>query len=105
MRERADGNEIHAGLGNGADGGQVHAAAGLGLGAALDFLHRQPQLHRVHVVEQDDVRARVGGLLDLFQRVGLDLDFQLREFCARASNRGGDGVGLFVPQARRGGCP
>ena len=105
MRERADGNEIHAGFGNRLDAGQVHAAAGLGLRAALDFLHRQPQLHRIHVVEQNDVRARVGGLLDLFQRVGLDLDFQSRKFFARAPDRRRDGVGLLRLAARRGGCP
>ena len=34
MRERADGNKIHAGRGDGADGFQIHAAAGFSLGAA-----------------------------------------------------------------------
>ena len=43
-------------FGNRADVCQIHAAAGLGLRAAFDFLHRQPQLYRVHVVEQNDVR-------------------------------------------------
>ncbi len=71
----------------------------------LTFLHRQPQLHQVHVVEQDDVRARVGRLLHLLQRVGFDLDFQFRESCARALNGRGDGIGRLISQARPGGCP
>ena len=105
MRERADGNEIHAGPGNGADVRQIHAAAGLGLRAAFDFLHRQPQLNQVHVVEQNDVRARLGGLLDLFQGVGFDLDFQFRKFFARAGDGGGDGIRFFIRAARRDDCP
>ena len=35
---------------------------------------------------------------DLLQRVGLDLDFQIWKFFARAPDRGGDGVRLFVTQ-------
>ena len=84
MRQRTDGNEIHTGFRNRLNAGQIHAAAGLGLRAAFDLLHRQPQLHWVHVVEQNDVRARGGGLPGLLQRVSLDLDFQLRIFFARA---------------------
>ena len=98
MRERADGNEIHAGPGNRADVRQVHAAAGLGLHAAFDFLHRQPQLNRVHVIEQDNVRPRIGGLLDLFQGVRFDLDFEIRIFFPRALDGGGDGIRFFAVQ-------
>jgi hypothetical protein len=48
-------------------------------------LHGEPQLNQVHVVEQNDVRAGLGGLFDLFQRVGFDFDFQFcGNFCARA---------------------
>ena len=105
MRQRADRDEIHAGLGDGADAGQSHAAAGLGLRAALALLHRQAQLHQVHVVEQDDVRARRDRLLDLLQRVGFDLDLELRVFGPRALDGGGNGVGRFIPAAPPGGCP
>ena len=41
MRERADGNEIHTGLGNRANGFQIHTAAGLGLCAAGNNFHRR----------------------------------------------------------------
>ena len=39
MRERADRNEVHAGLRNGADRCQGYPAAGLRLGMAEAFLH------------------------------------------------------------------
>ena len=98
MRERADGNKIHAGLGDGADGFQIHAAAGFGFRAAIDNFHRLPQLYQIHVVEQNEVRAGVHSLFDLFQSVGFDFDFQLRKFFARALDGGGDGIRLFVLQ-------
>src|SRR5436190_23184925 len=47
MRECADGNEVHPGLGNLSDAGQVNPAAGFGFGAPLGLLNRHPQLHQV----------------------------------------------------------
>ena len=98
MRERADGNEIHAAAGNGMDVSGVYAAAGLSPRVALDLLHRQPQLNRVHVVEQNEVRAGIGGLFGLLQSIGLDFNFQLGKFFTRPRHGGGDGVRFLVLQ-------
>ena len=84
MRERANGNKIDTCFGNGANICQVHTAAGFGFRAAFDFFHRKPQLHWIHVIEQNDVRACIGGLRDLFQCVGLDPNLQFRKFFTRA---------------------
>jgi len=61
-------------------------------------------LHGIYVVEQDDVCACGGGLLGLLQRLGLDLDFQLRKFFARAPDGGGDGV-RCASRSAASGCP
>ena len=62
MRQRPDGNPVHAGLGDGAHGVEPHAAARLGPRAAGNQPHRLAQLGGRHVVEEDNVRTRVGGL-------------------------------------------
>jgi len=98
MGDGADGDEIDAGGGDGADGFQVHAAAGFGAGAAGNELYGAAQLGGGHVVEQDDIRARRGGLGDLGEGVRLHLDLEPGEFFARAGDGGGDGVGRFVVQ-------
>src|ERR1022692_2445685 len=42
VRERADGNEVPARIGNRAHTPKIHTAAGFGLRTASDFLHREP---------------------------------------------------------------
>ena len=96
--ERADGNKIHARPGNRMDGFQIYTAAGFGLHAAIDNFYSLPQLFQIHVVQQYEIRAGIHSLFDLFQSVGLDLDFQHRKFFPRAPNRGGDGIRRFIPQ-------
>ena len=98
MRERADGNEIYAAARNRADSAETHAAAGLGFRAAFGDFYRLSQLHGRHVVQQDDVRARVSGLRNLFERVGLDFHLQPGKFLARLLNRGGHSIRFFILQ-------
>jgi hypothetical protein len=96
MRKRADGNKIHAGRGNRADGFQVHAAAGLGFRAAFHNFYSLPQLFQIHVVQQYEIRAGIHSLFDLSQRIGFDLDFEFRKLFARALNRSGNCIRLFI---------
>jgi hypothetical protein len=99
MRERADGDKIHAGLGDGAHGGEINAATGFGLGTPFALLHSETQLHEGHVVEQYEIRAGGRALLDLFERVGFDFNLELRIFCARLFDGGGDSVRLRSTQS------
>ena len=98
MRQSADGNVIHARFSDLPDRAQVHPAAGLGFCLAFGLLHGHPHLHEVHVVQQDDVRARSQGLLHLLQSVGLDFDRALWVLIARAFDRRSDGVRRRVSQ-------
>ena len=59
VRERADGDPVDARLGDHAHRVEVHSPRRLGHSASSDQLHRVAQLMQLHVVEQDDVRARV----------------------------------------------
>ena len=65
MRERADGDEVDAGLGDRADGVERDAAGRLELGAAGDERDGARELGRRHVVEQDPVGAGVERLAHL----------------------------------------
>ena len=87
MRERTDGDVVHAGLGDGADGRKVYPAARLGLAAAIDESRGLAELFRRHVVEEDDVRAGIGGLANLLERVGLHFNLELGKLFARSPNR------------------
>ena len=71
----------------------------------LHLLHRQAQLNRVHIVEQDEFRPRLHRLLHLLQRVRFHLHFELRVFRPRPLDRGRNGVGRLVLSAPPDGCP
>ncbi len=98
MGERADGNVIHAGFGNGADIGEIDAAAGLGQGAALHFFHGETKLNESHVVQEDNVGGCGDGLINLFECIGLDFNLEFGITGAGAGNGGGDGIGRFIAQ-------
>src|ERR1700687_5612229 len=74
VREPADREQIDAGGGDGGGGGGPDAAGGLGEGAATGAAHRLGEDVERHVVEQHDVHAQGQGLVELRQRVHLDLD-------------------------------
>ncbi len=96
MRQRSDGDEIHARLGNRPHAGQRYATAGLGLCLAFAFLHCQSQLHRIHVIEQHHVRSCGYRLFDLFQRVRFDLYFESRILLSRAPDGCGNGIRRLI---------
>lgn len=99
MSECASGNEINAGFGNGADGREIDAAAGFGFCPAFALLNGEPQLDQVHVVQQDEIRTRRNRLIYLFECVGFDFHFDLRVFCARGADGGGDCIWLGIAQS------
>ena len=76
MREGAHGDEVDAGLGDGADRLERDAAGGLELRPPGGELDRTAQEHGRHVVEQDSVGAGGKRLADLVERVALDLDLE-----------------------------
>jgi hypothetical protein len=98
MCECPDGNEINPGLRDGANGGKIHAAAGLSFGPAFALLHREPELHERHVVEQNEIGSRRRALFDLFERVRFDFDLELRIFRARGLDGRRNGIRLGVAQ-------
>ncbi len=80
MRDCADRNKIHAGLGNRANRLQIHAAAGFGFGAMIHNLHRCAQLCDAHIIKQNDVRIRIRSLHNLLQRIGFNFNFSFGNF-------------------------
>lgn len=98
MSDGADGNKIHARQCDVADGLEIHSTARLRQRASSDDLDRRAQLPVAHVVQQDDVRPRIGCLRRLLQRVGLNLDFQLGKLFSGARHSRGNGIGLFTLQ-------
>lgn len=98
MGERADGNKIHAGLGDGPDILQIHTSAGLGFGASGDQFDRSAQLVGRHIIQQDNVGTGGDGLPDLIERLGFNFDLQLRKLCPRAPDGSCDGIGFGVAQ-------
>ncbi|CDN41104.1 hypothetical protein BN871_AB_01020 [Paenibacillus sp. P22] len=77
IREGADGNDVHAGLGDGPDRFQPHPARRFrkDMGrTALDQTNGLRHKLRLHIVEHDDVRAAIKSFADLLHRFRLDLD-------------------------------
>src|SRR6476661_6446660 len=78
VREGADRDPVDASLGDGADRLQVHSARGFGGGAAVDQLDAPGHYVGRHVVEHDDVGARLDRGTNLLDAVALDLDLGAR---------------------------
>src|SRR4029077_20589587 len=93
VRQRADGDCVHAGLGDGSDGGQGYASRRLETGAAMAAPHRLADRVRGHVVQQDGVGSAAESLVELVERVHLDLDRLRRLMCANGRDRLGDAAG------------
>ena len=70
MRQRAYGNIVDTGLRDGMNRGQIHTAARLGFRATANPRHRQPKLHEIHVIQQNDIGAGGDGVVHLIKRVG-----------------------------------
>ena len=77
VRQPAEGNRIDAGFGNGAHVRERDAARRLEVAAAIDACHGASQLLGRHVVEQHRRHAAGEGLVELRERVHLDLDGEL----------------------------
>lgn len=99
MRDRANGNVVHARFSNGAHGLQTHAAARFSLRATGDEAHGRAKFFEGHIVQQDDVCPRSDGLFHLRQRVGFDFDFQRRKFFTGPLHSGGNGVRFRIAQS------
>src|SRR6185437_2622385 len=75
LGERADGDAVHARIGDGAHVGELHAAGSLELGARAGDLHRLAHLGDVEVVDEDQAGAGLERLAQLVQV----LHFHLQE--------------------------
>ena len=74
MRQRTEGDDIHAGLGDLGDIGLGDIAGRLEECSACGDLHRLGHIRAAHIVEHDDLALGIECLLELGQIAHLDLD-------------------------------
>ena len=91
VSEGADGDDVHAGLGDGSNRGQGDAPAGFEYGFAPEFLDDFGHDSREHIVEEDDIGTGVDGFGDLLGMIALDFDFvEMGDFVSGCLDGGGD---------------
>ena len=94
MCQRADGNDIHAGFRNGTQRFERNTAGGLDQGFPLRHCDGFAHSFKAHIVEHNDLRARVQGLGHLIKIAGFHFNFyHMAKLSTQKSDRVGDATG------------